>query len=154
MNKKEIQTLLHHREPYLLIDSIESMTDIKIVAKKKLNIDEYFFKGHFPGAPILPGAMMQEMTTQTAGVLLTKNYSPLKNYNSNTTKGYALGVLKKVTESRYKGFARPSDELTIEVSLIESVENLFEFKGKIYKNNEVIMRNLFQLMNISEDHLL
>lgn len=153
MNKSEIKELLHHREPYLLLDSISELSHKKIISHKKLNSEDFYFQGHFEGAPILPGSVMQEMTTQTAGVLITKFYSPVKNYNSNTTKGHALGVLKKVSKAKYKGFAKPNDTLSVEVSLEENLTNLFEFKAKILKNNQVIMENEFQLINVSDELL-
>ncbi len=153
MNISEIQELLHHRSPYLLLDEVKSITKNQIHTNKFLTGDEYFFKGHFPGAPILPGAMMQEMTTQTAGILITKYYSPVENYNSNTTKGHAIGVLKKVNFAKYKKFARPGDQLEIKAELLDQFDNIFEFKSTITINKNVIMKNSFQLMNISDKHL-
>jgi len=153
LNISEIQELLHHRSPYLLLDEVKSITKNQIHTNKFLTGDEYFFKGHFPGAPILPGAMMQEMTTQTAGILLTKYYSPVENYNSNTTKGHAIGVLKKVNFAKYKKFAKPGDQLEIKAELLDQFDNIFEFKSTITINKNVIMKNSFQLMNISDKHL-
>lgn len=153
MNISEIQELLHHRSPYLLLDEVKSITKNQIHTNKFLTGDEYFFKGHFPGAPILPGAMMQEMTTQTAGILLTKYYSPVENYSSNTNKGHAIGVLKKVNFAKYKKFARPGDQLEIKAELLDQFDNIFEFKSTITINKNVIMKNSFQLMNISDKHL-
>jgi len=154
MNQEEIQILLHHRAPYLLIEKVIDISQDLIITETKLTGEEYFFKGHFPGAPILPGAMMQEMTTQSAGILITKFYSPVSNYNSNATKGHALGVLKKVNFAKYKSFAKPGDTLTIKVSLEDRLENLFNFKAQIFNDNNVIMSNSFQLINISDEYLL
>jgi 3-hydroxyacyl-[acyl-carrier-protein] dehydratase len=154
MNKSEIQKLLHHRDPYLLIDEVLKINELELTAVKILIGDEYFFKGHFPNAPILPGAMMQEMTTQTAGVLITKFYSPISDYDSNSTKGHALGVLKKVNYAKYKGFAKPGDLLRIEVKLISHLESLFHFKANIYLKEKVIMSNSFCLVNIKDSYIL
>jgi len=65
-----IEDYLHHRSPYLLVQNIVEISDQKIVAEATVKGDEFFIAGHFPGAPILPGAMMQEMSTQTAGILI------------------------------------------------------------------------------------
>lgn len=148
-----IKKLLHHREPYLLIDQVIQLETNTIHARKKLTGQEFFFKGHFPGAPVLPGAMMQEMTTQAAGLLITKNFSPVENYDSEKTKGHALGVLKKVNYGKYLNFAKPGDLLDIKVNLTDHLENLFEFKAVISRNDEIIMKNSFQLMNISDEYL-
>jgi 3-hydroxyacyl-[acyl-carrier-protein] dehydratase len=136
-----------------MIESVSNINEDIVIAHKSLKEDEYFFEGHFPGAPVLPGAMMQEMTTQAAGLLITKYHSPVENYNSNSTKGHALGVLKKVCESRFKGFARPLDEITVEVKLKEKVDGLFEFTGKVMRGEETLMKNSFQLVNIVDKHL-
>ncbi len=153
MKTKEIKKLLHHREPYLLIDEVISLDKMTIYTQKKLTGKEYFFEGHFPGAPVLPGAIMQEITTQSAGILITKFYSPVEDYDSEATKGHALGVLKKVSYAKYKGFAKPNDLLDIQVTLIEKLDNLFEFKATILNDGKVIMKNSFQLMNISDEYL-
>ena len=61
---------LHHRAPYLLVETIVSIDEDSIVTEKQISGDEFFLEGHFPGAPIFPGAMMQELSTQSAGTSL------------------------------------------------------------------------------------
>ncbi len=145
-----VEDYLHHRAPYLLVDRIVSITNQKIVTETTLTGSEFFIAGHFPGAPILPGAMMQEMTTQSAGILIAAKYNPMKEYNTNDPffNEYALGVLVKVKRARYRGFARPGDVLNIEVDLIEKVGEAFEFSGQIKVNGKSITQNCFQLTNI------
>ena len=77
-----IEDYLHHRSPYLLVQNIVEISDQKIVTEATISGDEFFIAGHFPGAPILPGAMMQEMSTQTAGILLAAKYNPCLLYTS------------------------------------------------------------------------
>ncbi len=153
MNKTEIATLLHHRDPYLLIDQVIEVNKNSIHAVAKPTMSNFYLQGHFPGAPIVPGAMMQEMTTQAAGILLTKFYSPVENYNSDTTKGYALGVLRAIHMTKYKSMARPDQVLNIKVSLTDQVENSFRFKAFIQVNDKKIMQNEFTLVNISDEPL-
>lgn len=154
LNIEQIKKLLHHREPYLLIDSVYAMDEKKIFAAKTIDLaKDVFLKGHFPGAPVLPGAMMQEMTTQAAGILLTKYYSPVTDYDSEKTKGHAIGVLSRVHYAKYLNFAKPGDELSIQVDLVEHYENRFKFIAKIVKDETTIMKNSFTLMNISDEYL-
>jgi 3-hydroxyacyl-[acyl-carrier-protein] dehydratase len=61
---------------------------------------------------------------------------------------YALGVLVKVKQARYKGFARPGDTLTVTVDLQERVSSVFDFVARVVVDDKTIMRNAFQLMNI------
>lgn len=151
--KYNIQKRLHHRKPYLLIDEVLEATANSVHARKIPNQDEYYLKGHFPNVPIVPGAMMQEMCTQTAGFLISEFHSPVNDYDSETTKGHALGVLRSVHQSKFKSFARPGDVLDIKVELLMQIENSFRFKGIIEKDGSKIMSIEFTLMNITEDQL-
>lgn len=145
-----IEDYLHHRPPYLLVKQIESIEPKRIVTCTSFGGDEFFAPGHFPGAPILPGALMQEMTTQTAGILIAARYNPMAEYNTTDPffNEFALGVLVRVRAARYRGFARPGDALTITVSLREQVGDLFDFAGEISSGDGVLLRNKFQLANI------
>lgn len=153
LNKQQITTLLHHRAPYLMVDRVSGIDERKIIAHRTFTQEDFFVNGHFPGAPVIPGAIMQEMTTQAAGILLTKYHSPVENYDSEKTKGHALGVLSRVHYGKYLNFAKPNQELTITVELLEQVENRFKFKAKITRGDDVIMKNSFTLMNISDEYL-
>ena len=96
---------------------------------------------------------MQEMTTQAAGLLISEFYSPVPDYDSQITKGYALGVLRSVHNAKYKKFVRPDQVLDIKVQFLMRVENSFRFKASIEVMNEKVMMNEFTLMNISEEQL-
>ena len=145
-----IEDYLHHRTPYLLVQNILEMSDQKIVTETKISGDEFFIAGHFPGAPILPGAMMQEMSTQTAGILIAAKYNPMEEFNTHDPffNEWALGVLVKVNRARYRGFARPGDSLTISVELNEQVGAMFDFSATILVDEAKIMQNSFRLTNV------
>jgi 3-hydroxyacyl-[acyl-carrier-protein] dehydratase len=148
-----IQKRLHHRKPYLFIDSVMDHSKEHIIAKKTFTAEDFFIDGHFPNAPVIPGAIMQEMTTQAAGLLLTEHYSPIHDYDSNQHKGHAIGVLRAIHNAKYSHFAKPNQELIITVTLIQSIDNAFRFKAKIECNNQKIMSNEFTLVNISDQFL-
>ena len=146
-----IKKRLHHRSPYLLIDEVVEHSKNKLHAKKTPKLTEHYLAGHFPGAPIVPGAMLQEMTTEAAGLLIAEYYSPVDDYDSEVTEGFALGVLRSIHNAKFKSFARPDDELNIYVELLENIENAFRFKATIIKNvGDKIMSNEFTLVNISD----
>ncbi|KAA5545276.1 hypothetical protein FYK55_06345 [Roseiconus nitratireducens] len=148
---ERVEDYLHHRAPYLLIDAIERLESKSIVTRSTVPDDAFFITGHFPGAPILPGAMMQEMTTQTAGILIAARYNPMAQFDTHDPDAnpYALGVLVKVSHARYRGFARPGDELRIEVRLEDRFANVFDFKGRVACRDQTLMRNQFQLANVA-----
>ncbi len=148
-----IQKRLHHRPPYLMINEVTEHSPQKLSALCLPKGDEFYLQGHFPGTPVVPGAIIQEMTTQAAGLLITEHHSPVSDYDSDKTKGWALGVLRAVHQAKYKSFARPGDRMNVQVEMIDRVENIFRFKGKITVANSVIMFNEFSLVNIEEEKL-
>lgn len=152
----DIERYLHHRDPYLLVDRIVSISATEVVSEKTVTGQEFFLKGHFPGAPIFPGAMMQELTTQSAGVLIAAMYNPMQEYNTQDPlfNEYALGVLVEVKHARHKGFARPGDKMTAKVTLHEHVGNMFDFSATISVGPDTIMRNGFRLANINSKALV
>ena len=141
---------LHHRPPYLMVDRVVSITSDEVVTEKQLGGDEFFLAGHFPGAPVLPGAMMQEMATQSGGILIAGEYNPMEDYDTSDPdhNEYALGVLVKVNKSRFRGFARPGQCLEARVTLRERVDALFDFTGTVSADGKTIMQNQFQLTNL------
>ena len=147
---EKIEEYLHHRPPYLLIKEIVEIGPDWIESLSDVQADAAFVQGHFPGAPILPGAMMQEMTTQTAGALIAARFNPMQEFNTEDPffNEYALGVLVKIKQARYRGFARPGDQLKIRVDLESKLDSIFEFRAKISANDVTVMQNRFQLANI------
>lgn len=153
MNISQITEKLHHRPPYLLLQQIISHDPKELTASSTFTGEEFFLQGHFPETPVVPGAMMQEMTSQAAGLLITLHHSPVPDYDSEKTKGWALGVLRAIHSAKYKSFARPGEELKIHVSLVDRLENSFRFQGRINAGERKIMMNEFTLVNISEEQL-
>ena len=147
---EHVENYLHHRPPYLLVDKIQAIDEREIVTAKLVTEEDVFIAGHFPGAPIFPGAMMQEFITQSAGILIAANFNPMESYDTSdpSHNEYALGVLMKVNSARYRSFARPGDRLEANIRLNEIIENLFDFTGRITVREAEIMRIDFRLSNI------
>lgn len=147
---EKVEDYLHHRSPYLMVDRIAKIEESAVETIKNITGDEYFMAGHFPGAPIFPGAMMQELTTQSAGILIAAKYNPMREFNTHDPffNEYALGVLVRVKRAKYIGFARPGDTLHVRVELDERLNNVFDFSATIAVDGRVIMKNAFQLTNV------
>lgn len=112
INVEQIQQLLPHRYPFLLVDRvIEIVPDVSVVALKNATINEPFFQGHFPGHPVMPGVLIVEAMAQTAG-LLTQISRRLKG-----DKGSPLFYLVKVDNARFSAPVVPGDQLRMEVTL-------------------------------------
>jgi 3-hydroxyacyl-[acyl-carrier-protein] dehydratase len=112
INVEQIQELLPHRYPFLLVDRvIEIVPDVSVVGIKNATINEPFFQGHFPGHPVMPGVLIVEAMAQTAG-LLTQISRRL-----NGDKGSPLFYLVKVDNARFNAPVVPGDQLRMEVTL-------------------------------------
>lgn len=153
MDRVEIESILHQRRPYLMVDRVISITDNEIKTQKIHHGDEAHIQGHFPGAPVVPGAMLQEICTQSAGILISKYYSPVLNYSSQTTKGWALGVLNKINYAKYLEITKPDQSIEAIVTLNEFKSNYFKFSAKIYQKDMLKAKLSFNLVNISDDYL-
>lgn len=147
---EKIEDYLHHRPPYLMVDEIVDIADQSIHTRHTVREDAFFIRGHFPGTQIMPGAMMGELSTQSAGILIAANFNPMENYNTHDPffNEYALGVLVKVKRAKFRGFARPGDKLDVHVSIDERIESVFDFSCTIKCGENIIMKNQFQLTNI------
>jgi 3-hydroxyacyl-[acyl-carrier-protein] dehydratase len=150
-----VEDYLHHRAPYLMVDRIISCDETSIVTEKKITGDEFFLAGHFPGAPIFPGAMQQEFCTQSAGILIAAKYNPMAEYNTHDPvfNEFALGVLVKINRARFYGFARPGDTLKASIKLNEIVGSVFDFSATVRVGEQVVSRIAFQLTNVHSSTL-
>ncbi|MCB1136290.1 MAG: 3-hydroxyacyl-ACP dehydratase FabZ [Chlamydiia bacterium] len=104
LNIKDIQDILPHRYPFLLVDKIldYNIEEGWIIGQKNVTMNEDFFNGHFPGIPIMPGVMVLEAIAQTGGVLIH-----LKGFRDK------IAVLLHVKHARFRRPVRPGDILTI-----------------------------------------
>ena len=145
-----VEDYLHHRSPYLLVDRIVSVTAKEIQTEKLITGDEFFLQGHFSGTAIFPGAMMQELSTQSAGILIAAKFNPMREYNTHDPhfNKFALGVLVRVNNAKFKGFARPGETLLTHVNLNDHTANLFDFRATITIDGKAIMQNSFRLANV------
>lgn len=111
-NSVEITKLLPHRHPFLLVDKIIELNEKQIVGIKNITFDEWFFPGHFPGNPVMPGVLMVEALAQCGGVLILNDVPDPENYST-----YFL----KIDKTRFKDMVRPGDTLILKCELIAPV---------------------------------
>lgn len=117
----EITDLIPQRPPFLFVDKIIERSEKKIMTTLKLTGEEDFFKGHFPGNPIMPGVLLQEALFQSGAALMALMVAG--------KEGGGLGVVTRVQNAKFKSMVRPGDELVMEVELTESISNAHYMKG-------------------------
>lgn len=120
----EIQRILPHRYPFLLIDRVVEMTRReRIVALKNVTVNEPYFQGHFPGYPIMPGVLMVEAIAQAGGALLLTEIADREQ---------SLMVFSGIERARFRRPVVPGDQLRIEVTVLAWRRNAVRMEGQIF----------------------
>jgi len=137
MSKGEIQSLIPHRGPMLLVDEIVSRADDAIVCRKTFRDDEFFFDGHFPGDPIVPGVIQCECCLQ-AGALLLGAGPTAASGDADAAK--ALPVATRLDGVKFKRMVRPGDTVEIHVAMKDRVSNAYYMTGKMLLDGKPAVR--------------
>ncbi len=110
LNKDEIKDIIPQREPFLMIDEVEEYTPgVGATAYKYVNEEEWYFKGHFPGNPIMPGVLITESLAQTGAVAIL-------SMEENKGKNALFGGINNM---KFKKMVVPGDKLKLEVKIIK-----------------------------------
>ncbi len=129
MDVNEIQAILPHRYPFLLIDRVVDLTPReRIVALKNVTANEPFFQGHFPGYPIMPGVLMVEAIAQAGGALL------LTEVPDRTNKLMVFGGIEK---AKFRRPVVPGDQLRIEVQVLNWRRTAVRLQGSAYVGDQL-----------------
>lgn len=131
MEIDDIQKILPHRYPFLLIDRVTNFTDKKIEAIKNVTVNEPFFRGHFPDYPLMPGVLMIEAMAQAAGILIV-NLSGQETLSKDT-----LPLFLGIERARFKRKVRPGDQLKILCEITTLKGNIAKVAGQIYVGEEL-----------------
>ena len=108
LGRREIEQILPHRDPFLLLDEIvELEPGVRVVARKRVREDEWYLAGHFPGRPIMPGVLMVEAMAQTGAVAVLSD-------EENRGK---LALFAGIDDVRFKRIVVPGDELELACDL-------------------------------------
>ncbi len=130
MDILEIQSLIPHRYPFLLIDRVLEIEPLKrIVALKNVTMNEPFFQGHFPGAPVMPGVLIIEAMAQAGALLLFREVPDREN---------KLMYFAAIEEARFRKPVTPGDQLRMEVSVLKYRSGYGKLEGKAYVDGNVV----------------
>ena len=122
---RDIQKLLPHRYPFLLIDRvIEREPEKRVVALKNVSVNEPFFQGHFPGQPVMPGVLIIEAIAQTACVLISDD------------GGEKIPLFMGIDRARFRRQGVPGEQLRIEVELGQMRRNVCKAHGVVTVDGE------------------
>ena len=138
LGSNEINNLIPHRSPFLFIDECEILEKGKKgIASRVFKDDEYFFQGHFPGNPIVPGVIIVEALAQTAGVIVSAS---LTEYNEKSV------LFTSINKVKFRKPVLPNEKIIFEVNFINSVKNIYKFLGVASKENILVSEAEFSAM--------
>ena len=134
----EIKKLIPHRRPFLFVDNCEILErGKKGISTKIFNDNEYFFEGHFPKNPIVPGVIIIESMAQTAGIVVSES---LTEYDEKSV------LFMSIQKAKFRKPVFPNNKITFEVNFINKVKNVFKFYGKASVENMKVSEAEFSAM--------
>ena len=138
LNTEEIKKLIPHRKPFLFIEECKIIEKGKIGESFRTFVEtEYFFEGHFPDNPIVPGVVIVEAMAQTAGVVVSEN---LINKNDQSV------LFMSINKAKFRKPVLPNYKIKFYVEMINSIKNVYKFMGKAYHNDYLVAESEFSAM--------
>ena len=129
----DVRKYIPHRPPFLFVDEIVSSTKESLTAQRRIRPDEDFFRGHYPGNPIMPGVLIAESVFQAGALHLVDTLS------ENVVPKNAVPVLVRISDARFRQVIRPGDVLTIEVRTKERMGKFFFMHGRVTSEGRRVM---------------
>lgn len=145
MDTTQIMKLLPHRPPMLLVDKVFELSQSHVVATKNVTINEPFFVGHFPGAPVMPGVLQIEAMAQAGGVLILSTVPDPENY---------LTFFMKIDNVKFKHQVVPGDTIIFKLELISPIRRgICHMQGYGYVNGKLVTEGELMAKIVKRDNI-
>ena len=142
LNIEEIKKLIPHREPFIFIEEVRVIERGKIGESfRTFEETEYFFEGHFPNNPIVPGVVIVEAMAQTAGVVVSENLINTKDQSV---------LFMSINKAKFRKPVLPNYKIKFYVEMTNNIKNVYKFMGKAYHNELLVAESEFSAMITSK----
>ncbi len=146
-NVVEIQEILPHRYPFLLVDRITELTPGEYIeALKNISISEPVFQGHFPDHPIYPGVMIIEGMAQAGGVLAFKSMDGVSKEEIQKKVVYFMSIDK----AKFRAPVTPGDQLVYKINVIKNKGAIWQLDAKAYVDDKVVAQAELKAMIVDK----
>jgi 3-hydroxyacyl-[acyl-carrier-protein] dehydratase len=129
-NLEQIQSLIPHRKPMLLVDEVIEQSEKRILCRKTFSSEDFFLQGHFPGFPLVPGVILCECCLQSGAILLSQF----------TPNDGSVPVATRIDGAKFKRMVRPGETIEIDVTLNEIVSTAYFMTGKVTVDGKLAAR--------------
>ena len=134
----EILSAIPHRPPFLYVDTIVERKEDGIVCRKTFEPDEYFFAGHYPDFPLVPGVILCEAAMQAAAVFLSERIQKEESEQDGETKKFPVAT--RINDVKFKKMVRPGDTIEITVTLKEKLSNAYFLSANVTVDGKTAAR--------------
>ena len=142
LNIEDIKKLIPHREPFIFIEEVIVIERGKIGESYRIFEEtEYFFKGHFPNNPIVPGVVIVEAMAQTAGVVVSEN---LINNDDKSV------LFMSINKAKFRKPVLPNYKIKFYVELLNNIKNVYKFMGRAFHKDDLVAESEFSAMITSK----
>jgi 3-hydroxyacyl-[acyl-carrier-protein] dehydratase len=143
VSQAEIESILPHRDPFVFVDEVETAADGSIKGKRLFRADEWYFKGHFPTYPVVPGVLLVETLAQAGGV----------GYKLVDPKAGGIFFLATISDVKFRRQVRPGELFEMEVTTLRGSTQIIKQSGKGYVGGELAVEASWLCIAATEEKL-